>query len=172
MLAATNKWQEQRLYRLATGVILIIFGIFLSDIPLMIASHSWPSTTGEITSRTLVGQKFEEYDGDYYTNIDGYIRYQYTVEGIAFSSTAVNAIDSPFYPYETALQYPKGIEVQVYYNPRRPTQAVLEPGWVSTTWVVGFFPSLFFLAGFYILAREIYKLIRKNGSQQVIFPKY
>ncbi len=128
------------MFRLAIGVLLLILGVLLSDIPVMIASQNWPSTAGKITSRTLLGQKFEEYGGTNYINIDGYILYQYNVDGISYNSTAVNSIDSPFYPYETALQYPEGKEVQVYYNPRHPAQAVLEPEWVSSTKVVGFFP--------------------------------
>lgn len=154
-------WQEQPFFKLALGVLLIILGFLLSDIPVMIASQSWPSTAGKITSRTLLGQKFEEYDGDYYVNINGYIRYQYNVDGISYISTAVNSIDSPFYPYEIALQYSEGKDVQVYYNPRHPAQAVLEPGWVSSTKVIGFFPSLLFLAAFILLGREVLLLIRK-----------
>lgn len=135
------------------GISLFILGILFSNIPTMIASQDWSSTEGTITSRRLLGQKFEEYDGDYYTHIEGFIRYQYTVNGISYSSTMVNSIRSLYYPYETALKYPEGKDVIVYYNPRKPEKAVLEPGWILSSKALGFFPSLIIVAGLYSMAR-------------------
>jgi hypothetical protein len=50
------------------------------------------------------------------------------VSDVIYSSTAVNAIDSPFYPQEIGEQYPEGRNVIVYYHPKHPGEAVLEPG--------------------------------------------
>lgn len=154
--------QERPLFGLVGGIGLMILGVLFSNIPTMIASQYWPSTPGRIISRTLLGLKFKEYDGDYYIKIDGYIRYQYAVDGIPYSSTSVNAIRSPFYSHENALQYPEGKNVPVYYNPRNPAKAVLEPGWILSSEAVGFFPSLVLLGGFYIVARVVWFTIHPD----------
>lgn len=140
-------WKERPLARLTAGIILILLGFLISNIPTMILSRGWPSTEGVIISRTLMGQRFRQYDGDYYTNIDGYIHFQYQVDGITYSATAVH-------PYKTALRYPEGKEVQVYYHPRNPARAELESGWVISRQAVGFLPLVFLLMGFYLLVRE------------------
>lgn len=141
-------------YTLAVGISLIILGVLFSNIPAMIASQNWPSTEGQIVSRTLLGQKFEEYDGDYYTSIEGYITYEYSVDGISYSSSAVNSTGESYFPYQTALKYPEGEAVLVYYNPRDPAKAVLEPGWVLSGESIGFFPALLLVAGIYLMARR------------------
>jgi hypothetical protein len=104
-------------FLLATGIILIILGLLFSDIPIMILSPGWATTEGVIIKRTFLGQRFEEYDGDYYYNVDGFIRFQYEVENITYQATSLNAISIPCYPYEIAVQYPNGRIVTVYYNP-------------------------------------------------------
>jgi hypothetical protein len=147
-------WKERPFMRITAGVILVLMGFLFSKLPAMINSLDWPSTEGVVISRRIVANKFKEYDGDYYTVYRGYIRYDYQVDGITYSSLAVNVIDTPYYPYETALSYPEGKAVQVYYDPKNPSRAVLEPGWVLSRQAVGFFPSVFLLIGFYLLVRE------------------
>ena len=66
--------RNKNLHTLVVGFSLLFLGILFSSIPTMIASQNWPSTNGKITSRTVLAQRFKEYDGDYYQNIDGYIR--------------------------------------------------------------------------------------------------
>ena len=146
---------------LIIGGVILVLGILLSDIPTMIVSPEWPTTEGIVISQRLVGQKFKEYDGDYYENIDGYIRYQYSVNGISYSSLAVNSIDSPFYPEIIARRYPKGKNVNVYYNPKKPSEAVLEPGIVLTFKAFNV-DSLFISgAGLYFIALGISELLKR-----------
>lgn len=147
-------WKKQPLMRILAGMILVLMGILFSKIPAMIKNQSWPSTGGVVISRRIVANRFKEYDGDYYTVFRCYIRYEYQVDGITYSSLTVNAIDTPSYPYETAQRYPEGKEVQVFYDPRDPSRAVLEPGWVLSRQAVGFFPTVFSITGFYLLVRE------------------
>jgi len=146
---------------LSGGILLLILGLVLSDIPMMITSQGWPFTQGRIISRTLLGQKFEEYDGDYYFNIDGYIHYQYQVDGTTYTSRAVNALNTPNYPYEIAVRYPEGKPVDVYYNPRNPSQAVLEPGWVLTPRAFGLVSSLFVYCGLFFIVTNILNLRKR-----------
>jgi len=130
---------------------LNLIGLLLSDIPRMILSQEWPATEGKITSLRLVGQKFEEYDGDYYVNIDGYVHYQYSVNGIALTSSAVNSNSSPFYPSSIVSKYTVGKDVIVYYNPKNPAEAMLEPGIVYNFKAFGLVSSLMVWAGVYFV---------------------
>ena len=153
-------WKERPLMRIMAGLILLLMGFLLSKIPAMITSLSWPSTEGVIISRRILAKRIKEYDEDYYTIINGFIRYEYQVDGITFSSLTVNVIDTHSYPYETALRYPEGKEVQVFYDPQDPARAVLEPGWVFSRQVVEFFPTIFFVLGFSLLVREGWQKFR------------
>lgn len=144
-------FREQPRLSLITGGIFIFLAFLISDIPRMIVSQGWPSTEGTIVSRRLVGQKFKEYDGDFYTNVDGYLRYEYTVNDILYSSTSVNSIDSPFYPYDIAIRYTVGESVIVYYNPNNPSEAVLEPGFVNIFKAFNGFSFLSFVLGIYFV---------------------
>jgi hypothetical protein len=124
----------RKFLRLIVGAALFFLGILLTDIPTMIISQGWPTTEGNIRVCRLVGTSFKEYDGDIHTETKVYISYQYTVNGIPYSSSRVNSIKSPFsmYPPSYASRYPAGKDVTVFYNPKDPSEAVLEPGFVDT----------------------------------------
>lgn len=154
--------RNKTLHALVVGFSLLFLGILFSSIPTMIASQNWPSTNGKITSRTMLAQRFKEYDGDYYQNIDGYIRYEYRVDGKLYSSTVVNSIRSQYYPYQTVLKYPEGKDVLVYYHPRNPARALLEPGWVFSSKAIGFFPSLMIIAGLTILGQKVWFSLKRK----------
>jgi len=144
---------EKPLFSISTGLFFLIIGILFSDIPTMIVSQKWPTTSGIITKRILTGQSFKEYDGDVYTKIDGYIRYQYSLDGVSYNSTAINATDSPFYSYDLVIQYPEERKVIVHYNPNDPTKSVLEPGYVYTFQAFGLLSSFFVIGGLYFAVR-------------------
>ena len=152
------------LFSLIISGVIFFIGILFSDIPTMIVSQGWPTTDGIIISNRLVGQKFKEYDGDFYTNIDVYIRYKYTVNGISYSSLSINSIDTPFYPSSFASRYPVGKDVIVYYNPKVPSKAVLEPGFVGIFKAFNIFSYLIFGAGIYFIFRGISR-IKKNSDR-------
>lgn len=92
------------LLRLIIGGAIIVVGILVSDIPMMLVSQGWPSTDGKILYHKFVGQQFKEYDGDLYTNLEVFIRYEYFVDGISYTSLSLNSIDNPLkrYPPEYA----------------------------------------------------------------------
>ena len=143
---------------------MFVLGILFSDIPTMIVSPGWPTTDGTIISRRIVGQRFKQYDDTFYTNFDVYIRYQYSVSGISYSSLSVNAIDTPFYPSSIANRYPAGKDVIVYYNPNDPSEAVLEPGFVSIFKAFDVFSYLFFGVGLFFIFLGISRI--KNYSER------
>ena len=154
--------KNRTLHITVTGIALLVLGFLFSSIPTMIASQNWPSTSGKITSQKLLAQKFKEYDGDYYINRYGYIRYEYWVNGELHSSSAVNSIPSIYYSHETVLEYPEGKDVLVYYNPRNPARALLEPGWVLSSKAIGFIPSLMIIAGLIILGRKVWFSLKRK----------
>jgi hypothetical protein len=155
------------LLSLITGGAIFVIGILFSDIPTMIASQGWPTTDGTILTNRLVGQQFEEYDGDLYLNIDAYIRYQYSVNGILYYSMSVNSINSPFsdYPSEIASRYPVGKNVIAYYNPKDPSEAVLEQGFVDIYRAFDIYSFLFFGAGIYFIFLGILR-IKKQATEK------
>ncbi len=125
--------RRQPYLNLIIGGMIFIVVILISDIPKMIVSQGWPSVRGTILYQRFIGNKFKEYDGDYYTNIEVNIRYEYSVNDISYTSLTINSIDTPLnrYPSSYAIRYPVGSKVTVYYDPQNPSDAVLEPGFVD-----------------------------------------
>ena len=134
-----------------TGALLIWMGFLVSALPKMIATLGWQPTSGVITYQQIQKKRFPEYDGDFYEEIQVHLRYEYTVNGTLYTSGSVNAINIPFYPPEVAEQYPVDTAVTVYYNPRDPAEAVLEPGFVDVFKAFDVFSFLFFAAGIYFI---------------------
>lgn len=139
------------LLSLFIGGFLFLLGILISDLPTMFTSPGWPTTEGEIITRTLGGVKFEEYDGDFYTKIEAFIRYQYIVNEVTYTSTSIDATDALYHPYDVAVRYPEGKMVTVYYNPRNPYLSVLEPGFVSFFQIFDIYSYVLFALAIYFI---------------------
>ena len=146
------------------GLMLILAGILFSDLPKMIATLGWPTTDGMITFHRFQGKRFEEYDGDFYDEFYVIIRYEYTVDGISYTSRKISAHDLPFYLPEASEQYPIGKEVIVYYDPSNPADAVLEPGFVDVFKAFDVFSWLFFGAGIYFIVVARNTKMNKTGD--------
>lgn len=167
-LNVIHHFLSKPLMRLLTGVVILILGLFLSDIPTMIISQEWPTVEGFIISSKLVGTSIKEYDNDYYTETKAFIRYQYSVNGILYSSSRVNSIDSPFslYPASFARRYPVGQDVSVHYNPRDPSKALLEPGFVFSFKAVNILDFIVMGAGLYIIVQFLISFTRSIPGKQ------
>jgi hypothetical protein len=107
-------------FRLPTvSLIFLFFGIFFLlpggyNIFYGYSSKNWPSTPGEIV-RSEWGSRGET------------IVYIYTINGVDYRS---HSVDFGFIRHSKTLLglYPVGAEVLVYYDPKNPSRAVLEPG--------------------------------------------
>jgi hypothetical protein len=146
-----EKISDKPFSSLLVGGALLVLGILLSDIPWGIASQGWPTTEGNIILSKLEDKMFKEYEGDYYMDTVAYIRYQYSVNGIPYSSSAVDSTNSPFYSVPTGRRYPVGKDVIVHYNPTNPSEAVLEPGLVLNARAFDYISGLITVAGVFIM---------------------
>jgi hypothetical protein len=147
------------------GAAFLLLGIAISDIPTMIESAQWPTTEGTIVKSRLVGTSVRGWDGDYFTETNAHIQYQYRVNGISYSSSAVNSIKSPFPLYSSSYvsRYPLGEDVIVYYNPKNPSEAVLEPGVLDIFKAFDIFSYLLFGAGIYYIYLGISRNQKERG---------
>jgi hypothetical protein len=107
------------------GLVHLSVVILFLRIPMAIASYEWPTVEGVIVSSEVSSTGLDEY---FCTDI----RYQYVVNGIEYVSTRVEVQDvctnSRNTARSTVSRYPSGKIVELYYNPTKPTFAVLVPG--------------------------------------------
>ncbi|MBI1249087.1 DUF3592 domain-containing protein [bacterium] len=92
------------------------------------ASNDWPSVHGEIIRSEVATRRS---DGKTMYSFD--IVYQYKVEGRELKCSNVyfggeGSSSNSSSAYSVTDRYPKGTQVDVYYEPDHPANAVLEPG--------------------------------------------
>ena len=117
---------------LLAGSILALFGVYMlrhsiTSYKSAVASHSWPSTDGQLLDVHLWGKR----------NIGGKmedaeklaVEYSYEINGLKYTGKSVTFY-TLVYPrtVEFAERYSSQRSVKVYYNPRDPSESVLEPG--------------------------------------------
>jgi hypothetical protein len=130
---------------LIVGLGLIFFG--LREINQAMASVRWLPVDGVIVSSDLN----VETDSDGNTYYRANVRYAYGLDGQEFTGDRVyigqtSATDrKPI--FDLLLKYEKGVAVVVYYDPRTPTQAVLEPGLHGVNWTLPAIGSGFLVFG-------------------------
>lgn len=92
-------------------------------------SKSWPTAPGEIITSTIVQHESTDSDGSSSTSYEPVVEYRYTVIGNPMMGKKI-AFGANQFDYRTAqkvvARYPAGAQVQVHYNPDKPTEAVLE----------------------------------------------
>jgi hypothetical protein len=113
------------------------------------ASRSWSSVPGQVTGTDIQVKtfKFRTRMGGTRTDYRPVINYEYNVLGIPYQSSQITfgtiQVDQA-HAQAMLAKYPPGSAVTVYYNPKKPQQAVLEHGGGGMAWVVlvGGFVSL------------------------------
>ena len=105
------------------------------------AAGRWPTARGTVLSSSIEVTRGARGG----TNIDAYVSYSYDVAGIAYTGTRINfgpwgrtAFSTSALKDEAAVareHYQPGKSVDVRYDPRKPSRAVLEPGTTAQTWL-------------------------------------
>lgn len=122
----------KRIGFLIGGGLCLFFGLFAAvfcwfSFMNMQASNSWPSARGEIAVSELVSMnplKRKQKKAN--------VRYSYQVDGVTYTGSLIRFADTTgsmeSLQAELIAPYPVGKEVDVFYDPKNCTTAVLEPG--------------------------------------------
>jgi hypothetical protein len=126
------------------GLLLFVRGVWL--FLKSRATRSWPSVPGEVIT-AMVERSVETDEDGTTTSYTPRTVYRYSVDGQQYTCDDVAVGSAPSYSSRTRAQnklaYETGQKVTVYYNPKKPAKAVLEPGasrglWSSLVFGVGF----------------------------------
>jgi hypothetical protein len=94
---------------------------------------SWPVTPGRVTQSDMIVRD-TSYRGVKGHSYEPVVAYNYSVAGRVYTSKQVKSINlmfgDPGGSESRLAQYPVGKEIDVYYNPAKPADAVLEQGTV------------------------------------------
>lgn len=119
---------------LIVGLFLILLGGVFLIVGLVATkraktAQSWPSIPGTVNRTDVV--EHEDSDSDGFTSVtyEPVVEYNYAVMGQPFTSKRI-AFGTNRYNYKKAQEivskYPAGARVNVFYNPEKPKDAVLE----------------------------------------------
>jgi hypothetical protein len=94
-------------------------------------SQSWPSTPGQITDSHVSRSQSTDSDGDTSISYSARVAYTYQVGGQTYNGHNIAFGFNPSYSSESkaqadAARYPVGSQVPVYYDPNKPSDAVLQ----------------------------------------------
>lgn len=115
------------------------------------ASAAWPTVEGKVLVATVDMSVSTDSDGDTSRTYTPRVVYEYLVGGQQYSSDQVTIGATWNYPSQARaaakLKYEAGQRVSVYYNPEKPSQAVLEPGSTRGAWGTLLIGIVFFAGG-------------------------
>src|SRR5438105_2442035 len=108
-----------------SGVIMLALGAKLAEV---YQARHWLATTGTITKSKVRAHKGAADDEGHEYRSEPLVAYEYQVAGRPYRGTRVSFAErsggADLMP--TLARYPIGKSVQVYYNPAKPAQSVLE----------------------------------------------
>ena len=114
--------------------ILILNFFFIKNLILQYESRNYSNTTGLITHSAVTSRNVTSRSGAVYTSHTSYgvdFAYHYEVNGQSFEATRFR-YDKFFWTSEWAhnlvAAHPVGSQIQVFYNPQNPADAVLSAG--------------------------------------------
>jgi len=120
-------WWMFGLVFLVLGVIFLIVGLVATKRAK--AAQSWPSMPGTVVRSEVVRHESTDEDGSSSVSYEPVVEYEYSVMGQPFTARRI-AFGANTFHYkkaaEIAARYPAGGRVNVYYNPDKPKDAVLE----------------------------------------------
>lgn len=117
------------LLTLSAGMAILLLATIIFKLPRAIASLNWPTAKGVVISSEVYEGCCGEYSEGWWPRVS----YHYSVNGRTYVSDRIEVEDvgsgnNSYFAERTVQRYPQGEHVQVYYDPRNPAIAVLEPG--------------------------------------------
>ncbi len=106
------------------AIIFVAISVYISSKKKQTAV--WPATRGRVIGSAV--ERVRDADGEW--SMEPRITYEYTVNGQVFRGTRVKFGFTPK-AQPTVARYPVGQEVEVFYDPAKPGEAVLERGKVT-----------------------------------------
>lgn len=132
------------------GIPLILFWYFARR--RAARTLNWPSTPGRVIESKLISVR--DTDGDKSTQAE--VRYTYEVAGATLTGGTI-ALGGGGRPSQVVAKYPVGSNVEVFYDPNKPTRAVLERGGEGLNSLL--------IAGIAVIAvAAVFGIIRGPGS--------
>jgi hypothetical protein len=106
----------------------LLFFIRRRSAAMQAASVNWPTVPGKVTDAQLKSSRDNDNNVNYYAEV----RYAYQVNGIDYAGNRVAwggrpTSRSPDQAHAVLARYAVGTPVSVHYNPKKHSQAVLEP---------------------------------------------
>ncbi|TSA24789.1 DUF3592 domain-containing protein [bacterium] len=112
-----------------------------------VRSSKWPATNGRIIASDVLVKERSNRDTTYY---QPQVTYTYSVAGQNYRSSQISAGEHESSDIRRARKitdrYPREIAVTVFYNPRDPANAVLEPGMSISAILIFVLAAGFFVA--------------------------
>ena len=146
------------------GFILTGIGLFmlvrgLLDFRIIRLSQNWPTVEGQIVQATIEVTRSSDDDGTTSTRYAPLVIYTYSLVGQQYTSDKVTFGAKWRYgsrsKAESKSNYQTGQRINVYYNPEKPEQAVLEPGAMRGAWGSLILGIVFFIFGGVILYNNL-----------------
>lgn len=125
----TRLWTTPFLFYTFLGIVLLLFSTVVLQLPRALASPAWPSVQGVILTSEVREVGWSEDTSGWCPELS----YEYPVAGRKYVSHNVELQDICIsnlgsFARRVVERYPAGKRVEVYYDPRDPARAVLEPG--------------------------------------------
>lgn len=125
----TRLWTTPFLFYLLLGIVVSLFSTAVFELPRAVASSGWPTARGVILTSEVREVGWSEDTSGWCPELS----YEYPVAGRKYVSHNVELQDICIsnlgsYARRVVERYPAGKKVEVYYDPRDPSRAVLEPG--------------------------------------------
>ncbi|WP_230411843.1 DUF3592 domain-containing protein [Denitromonas iodatirespirans] len=132
------KQVEPPLLIVFSGALLGAFYTFVFLLPRYASSRKWPSVSGEVV-RSELSKKTTRGTGTTVSKVyEALVEYSYMIGGKSFTSRRIEFLylrsNSESFHQKLLSHYPLGAQVQVFYNPDKPSEAVLKPGISSGGW--------------------------------------
>jgi hypothetical protein len=128
------------LFLFGVGCALIVYGVRIYREAS--ASRHWPSVPGLILEALVVCKTND--DGPYYCPR---VTYSYCINDVVRTGDLIslgmrNYSGTEKLASEFVFRYPAGLPVRVFYDPNKPSSAVLEPGFQAKTFIPTLLGSL------------------------------